>query len=626
MVNSDSVAVATFPTPDGRVEYRGDVAIAGVPGTAAPVVLAFTDTEGSATGRLLPTGNVRDTDRRHRGHLRRQRDARRARDGRVVRAQRRTRPTRSWPRDTALLERVDAFRRKAGQLDGPRRRVRLVGARRPRCSPRPATAARSAPARSSRCSRTPRSACWPRSAWSPGMLLPGAVGHELTADWPRDRSQVDVEHPTGHLLVDVVVDADATPPRVVRSGGRPHRPQALRRHRLPPRADRRPQPARARHRPLGHVEIRTPGLGESLEFFTRYLGLTENGSVGDSVFLRAWDDYENVTIKLTAHATSGIGRTTFRAASPEALQRRVAQIEAAGRGVGWQDGDPGTGRPTSSPTPTATSSASTTRARGTAARRAAPRPEEPGPGATRHRGVSVRRLDHVNYLGVEVEPNRDYLRDTLGALVTEQIVLDDGSTGRQLDDVHQQGLRLVYTRDRTGTAGRLHHIAFATDTREDILRAADIALDTGRVHRDRPAQARHPADLLPLRLRARRQPRRAAATRAPGSSSRPTGSRSTGPRTERAKGQAWGLKTIASFHTHGTPPRADAGPREPHDHRLPRPLHDRPGRAHRLARGAGRRVRGRPSPRRPTRRSPTTRSARRSRAASCGSWPSAGST
>ena len=60
MVNSDSIAVATFPTPGGRVEYRGDVAIAGVPGTAAPVVLAFTDTEGSATGSLLPTGNVRD--------------------------------------------------------------------------------------------------------------------------------------------------------------------------------------------------------------------------------------------------------------------------------------------------------------------------------------------------------------------------------------------------------------------------------------------------------------------------------------------------------------------------------------------------------------------------------------
>jgi 4-oxalomesaconate tautomerase len=51
-----------------------------------------------------------------------------------------------------------------------------------------------------------------------GMLLPGAVGHDLTADWPPGKSQVDVEHPTGHLLVDVVVDGTATPPRVVRSG------------------------------------------------------------------------------------------------------------------------------------------------------------------------------------------------------------------------------------------------------------------------------------------------------------------------------------------------------------------------------------------------------------------------
>jgi hypothetical protein len=42
--------------------------------------------------------------------------------------------------------------------------------------------------------------------------------------------------------------------------------------------------------------------------------------------------------------------------------------------------------------------------------------------------VGVRRLDHINYLGAEVAPNRDYLRDVLGAMVTEQIVLDDGAT------------------------------------------------------------------------------------------------------------------------------------------------------------------------------------------------------
>src|SRR4051812_33654420 len=94
---------------------------------------------------------------------------------------------------------------------------------------------------------------------------------------------------------------------------------------------------------LAHVELFTHKPEESLDFFTRYLGLTENGSAGDSVFLRAWDDYENITIKLTAHATSGIGRTNLRAADPAALEMRVAEIEKTGNGVGWQDGDPGYG-------------------------------------------------------------------------------------------------------------------------------------------------------------------------------------------------------------------------------------------------------------------------------------------
>ena len=43
---------------------------------------------------------------------------------------------------------------------------------------------------------------------------------------------------------------------------------------------------------LAHVELRTPVPDQSLEFFTGYLGLTETGSAGNSVFLHAWDDYE----------------------------------------------------------------------------------------------------------------------------------------------------------------------------------------------------------------------------------------------------------------------------------------------------------------------------------------------
>ena len=60
MDNTDQVAVATIATPGGAVTYAGDARIDGVPGTAAPIPLAFRDTAGSACGALLPTGRPVD--------------------------------------------------------------------------------------------------------------------------------------------------------------------------------------------------------------------------------------------------------------------------------------------------------------------------------------------------------------------------------------------------------------------------------------------------------------------------------------------------------------------------------------------------------------------------------------
>lgn len=56
MVNTGDLATATFPTPGGRVDYTGDAAISGVPGTAAPVTIEFPP----GAHPLLPTGNVLD--------------------------------------------------------------------------------------------------------------------------------------------------------------------------------------------------------------------------------------------------------------------------------------------------------------------------------------------------------------------------------------------------------------------------------------------------------------------------------------------------------------------------------------------------------------------------------------
>jgi 4-oxalomesaconate tautomerase len=60
MVNSKQTVVATIQTPGGEPTYEGDARIDGVPGTAAPISLSFSDATGSMCGALLPTGRAVD--------------------------------------------------------------------------------------------------------------------------------------------------------------------------------------------------------------------------------------------------------------------------------------------------------------------------------------------------------------------------------------------------------------------------------------------------------------------------------------------------------------------------------------------------------------------------------------
>ena len=60
MTNSGGLCEVIVQTPNGQVEYAGNATVDGVPGTAASVICNYLDVAGSATGALLPTGNVID--------------------------------------------------------------------------------------------------------------------------------------------------------------------------------------------------------------------------------------------------------------------------------------------------------------------------------------------------------------------------------------------------------------------------------------------------------------------------------------------------------------------------------------------------------------------------------------
>jgi 4-oxalomesaconate tautomerase len=215
MVNSDSIVTAVFGTPDGMPTYQGSTAIAGVPGTAAPISLRFADTAGSATGSLLPTGRIRDVidgievtcvDNGMPVVVARAADLGISGDETVA----------EIGADAGLIARIRSLRLAAGKLMGLGDVSGLSV---------PKTTLVSAPRSGGAiCTRTfiPE-----RVHTSIGVLgavtvatalrLPGGTGADLCAV-PADGSVMAVEHPTGHLEVEVELDTSVQPPRVLSAG------------------------------------------------------------------------------------------------------------------------------------------------------------------------------------------------------------------------------------------------------------------------------------------------------------------------------------------------------------------------------------------------------------------------
>ena len=303
---------------------------------------------------------------------------------------------------------------------------------------------------------------------------------------------------------------------------------------------------------LGHVEMLTDRFDESLDFFTRVFGLKLAAQDATSAYLRAWDDYEVHSLKLTRAGTSGIGHLAYRTTSPEALERRVAAIEASGyRTHGWVEGDLGHGRAYRFEDPFGHVfelywDTRWYRAEG------ADRPALKNT-ASAFTGAAPRRIDHVNLLGDDVTEFRRFMETTLGSRVTEYIQLDNGRLGGVWFSCNIKTYVTVCTEERGRGHGRLHHVTYATDQREDILRAADLFLQNG-VHIETGPHKHAIQGSFFLYVWEPAGNRVELANAGARLMLAPDWEPVRWTEADRKKGQAWGLKTIETFHTHGTPP------------------------------------------------------------------------
>ena len=172
--------------------------------------------------------------------------------------------------------------------------------------------------------------------------------------------------------------------------------------------------------------------------------------------------------------------SAWRATSDAALERRVAALEASGRGEGWTEGAAGHGRTYrfSDPDGHPMSIYFESEYFEPAGDEVPTLKNQPQRMSTR--GAAVRRLDHVNVWCRDIDVNSAYMVDTLGFRISEQVIGDDGRLVGSWLHVTPKSYDLAYGRvDPAGVGGRLHHVAFAVDAREYVMRAADVFLDAG---------------------------------------------------------------------------------------------------------------------------------------------------
>lgn len=305
---------------------------------------------------------------------------------------------------------------------------------------------------------------------------------------------------------------------------------------------------------LGHVEVLTNKFDESLDFFTRVYGLKLSALEGDSAYLRAWDDYEFHSMKLTKSDTTGVAHIGYRVSSEAALERRVKAIEASGyKTHGWVDGDLGHGRAYRFEDPFG----HVFELYWDTVKYDPPPEDRPALKNMSSRfhaqGVSPRRIDHLNLLAEDVTQFRDFMQTCLGSRVTEQIRLNNGQLGGCWFTINNKTYDLACTEEHGRGSNRLHHVTYATDQREDILRAADIFLENG-VHIETGPHKHAIQGTFFLYVWEPAGNRIELANAGARLILQPDWETVTWTEDERKKGQAWGLKTIETFHTHGTPP------------------------------------------------------------------------
>jgi catechol 2,3-dioxygenase len=293
---------------------------------------------------------------------------------------------------------------------------------------------------------------------------------------------------------------------------------------------------------IGHAELLTPELEASRGFFESVMGMAVVAEGSGCVYLRGYGQYQRTDLKLTQSPAAGLGHLGLRTRSATALHRAADALGARGCGRGWDDGgDVGHGR--------AFRFGDVTGHAFELYWEVERQPRREPRGAP---GVGVKRLDHVSLLSADVGADRGLAEAALGYRLLDRVLDEHGrETGAWLT-TSIAPLELVYVADLPGAPARLHHLAFWVDTREEVLRAADVFCDHQVQIEVAPAQHGIGASFFLYAF----EPggNRIEVTTGADFVYDPDQATRTWTAADRARGVGWGTRFPESWRTYGTPP------------------------------------------------------------------------
>jgi catechol 2,3-dioxygenase len=234
---------------------------------------------------------------------------------------------------------------------------------------------------------------------------------------------------------------------------------------------------------LHHVELFSAKPDETVRFFKDILGMQESARDRTSVYLRAWGEWFHHSLKVTEGPGPGLAHAAWRTDGPDELDDAAKLIRESGLEGRWTDGDVGHGRAFEFWLP----GGHLVELVWDAERYVAPPelkssfPNRPQRQVTQ--GAPVRRIDHLTTASAKMMEDISTFRDVLGFRFMEGTLGPNDSLFFATLTSGPQNHDFAIVTERPGDPsvkpGRMNHVCYYYDTREDLLRALDVLSEYG---------------------------------------------------------------------------------------------------------------------------------------------------